>query len=310
MTSQQIQYFLSAAKSLSFTKAAEEFFTSQPTVSRQIAGLEAELGFPLFHREGKQLRLTPGGLVMLSEFAEREASLQAAVQRVEQLRKGFQGSLSIAYLSGLDTDHYVYPPTMVFISQYPNVRVSIDCGSYGSLRQRLESGEYDVIFTYHYELPSIPKSLSQYVYRCGTALVTSSHHPLARKKKLVPSDLHGQTLILPTESESQGRVRDVLDLLSQSVGCTQEDFSRMTIRTVDTLETKEFLVRSGVGISVTGNCMDLAYDSRYTLFPLPDQFFELHAVWLQNNLNPAIALYMQVLKQAPASDAPKGESEP
>ena len=35
MTSQQIQYFLSAAKHLSFTKAAEEFYTSQPTISRQ-----------------------------------------------------------------------------------------------------------------------------------------------------------------------------------------------------------------------------------------------------------------------------------
>ena len=93
MTSQQIQYFLSAAKHLSFTKAAEEFYTSQPTISRQIAALEEELGFELFYREGKQLRLTSGGLVMLSEFNQQQQSLQSAIQRVEQIESGFEGEL-------------------------------------------------------------------------------------------------------------------------------------------------------------------------------------------------------------------------
>lgn len=83
MTSQQIQYFISAAKHLSFTKAADEFYTSQPTISRQIAALEEELGFELFYRDGKQLRLTSGGLVMLAEFNQQQSAFQNAVHRVE-----------------------------------------------------------------------------------------------------------------------------------------------------------------------------------------------------------------------------------
>ena len=150
MTSQQIQYFLSAAKHLSFTKAAEEFYTSQPTISRQIAALEEELGFDLFYREGKQLRLTSGGLVMLAEFNQQRSSLQNAIQRVGQIEGGFEGELNIAYLTSLDTDYYVYPPTMVFSSRHPKIAVNLDSGSFGTLRQRLENGEYDIIFTYNF----------------------------------------------------------------------------------------------------------------------------------------------------------------
>ena len=295
MTSQQIQYFLSAAAHLSFTKAADEFFTSQPTISRQVAALEEELGFELFYRDGKQLRLTAGGVVMLAEFKQQQAAVQSAVRRVEQIRNGFEGTLNIAYLTGLNTDYYVYPPTMEFSETHPGVVVNVDSGSFSALRYRLENNEYDVIFTYDFELPFIRDSLSQRVYRCGCALISSSGHPLAARNRMTARDFHGQTLILPATFDSRDRLSDMQKLLMRGFGCTKEDFSRMNIRMVDTLETKQFLVRSGAGIGITGTCMDYAYDSRYTLFPLPGETMEIHAVWRRDNLNPAIPLYIQTL---------------
>lgn len=302
MTSQQIEYFLSAAEHLSFTGAAEEFFTSQPTVSRQIAALEEELGFELFYRNGKQLRLTPGGVVMLAEFRKQRTALEGAVRQAEQLRSGFEGKLNIAYLTGLDTDFYVYPPTMEFSRHHPNVVVNMDSGSFSTLRNRLDSGEYDMVFTYGFELPFIRNCLSQHVYRCGAALIISSRHPLAARTKLTARDFYGQTLILPAVFDSRDRLQDMQRLLLRSFGCTEEDFSRINIRMVDTLETKQFLVRSGAGIGITGTCMDYAYDSRYTLFPLSGEAMEIHAVWRKDNLNPAIPLYLQVLSEAPEID--------
>ena len=143
MTSQQIQYFLSAAKHLNFTKAAEEFFTSQPTVSRQVAMLEEELGFPLFHRHGKNLRLTPGGLIMLTEFTQQQTAVQNAIQRVAQINNGFEGSLKIGFLSSFDTDYYVYPPSLIFSSRFPNITLTMEGTSFAPLRQRLyNKGKY------------------------------------------------------------------------------------------------------------------------------------------------------------------------
>lgn len=302
MTTQQIQYFLSAAKHLNFTKTAEEFFTSQPTVSRQVAALEEELGFELFYRDGKQLRLTSGGLVMLAEFTQQQSSLQNAVQRVAQIRSGFEGRLNIGFLSSFDTDVYVYPPSMSFSARYPNITINMDSGSFTPLRQRLYDGEYDVIFTYSFDLPYMKDTLSQLVYRTGCSLVASSNHPLARLNSITADNLRGQTLILPFSHHMEGWEASISAMLGRGFGLTPEDYSCFDIRIVDTLETKQFLVRAGAGIGITGNCASYAYDSRYALFPIPGETLEIHAVWLKDNLNPAIPLYLQTLSETPEID--------
>lgn len=302
MTSQQIQYFISAAKHLSFTKAAEEFFTSQPTISRQVAALEEELGFELFYREGKQLRLTSGGLVMLAEFTQQRNAIQSAIQRVEQIQSGFEGRLNIGFLSSFDTDYYVYPPSMAFSARYPQITITMDSGSFTPLRQRLYDGEYDIIFTYSFDLPFMKDVLSQPVYRTGCSLVSSANHPLAKKESLTANDLRGQTLILPFSYHMEGWEASISAMLERGFGLTAEDYSRFNTRIVDTLETKQFLVRSGVGIGITGNCVSYAYDSRYALFPVPNETLQIMAVWHKDNLNPAIPLYLQILSETPEID--------
>lgn len=70
MTSLQVQYFLQVAESMSFSKAAEELYVSQPSVSRQVQLLEQELGFSLFDRSSKRnLAMTPAGWCSGSIFS-------------------------------------------------------------------------------------------------------------------------------------------------------------------------------------------------------------------------------------------------
>lgn len=302
MTSQQIQYFISAANHLSFTKAAEEFFTSQPTISRQIAALEEELGFELFYRDGRQLRLTSGGLVMLAEFSQQEKNLRDAISRVEQIQSGMEGSLSIGFLTSFDTDIYVYPPSMAFSEQFPNITITMDSGSFAPLRQRLYDGEYDIIFTYSFDLPFMKDVLSQPVYRTGCSLVSSANHPIAGKDTLTAADLRGQTLILPFSTHLEGWGTSISQMMARGFGMTTEDYAKFDIRVVDTLETKQFLVRSGAGIGITGNCASYAYDSRYALHPIPGETLQIHAVWHKDNLNPVIPLFLKVLADTPEID--------
>ena len=64
MNFSQIKCFLAAAECLSFTRAADRLYLSQPVLSRQIASMEDELGIELFIREKKSIRLTPAGEVL------------------------------------------------------------------------------------------------------------------------------------------------------------------------------------------------------------------------------------------------------
>ena len=61
MKIEKIGYFLSVARHLNFTKAAQECHIAQPAISRQMSSLEEELGFALFDRSSRKVRLTPAG---------------------------------------------------------------------------------------------------------------------------------------------------------------------------------------------------------------------------------------------------------
>lgn len=191
---------------------------------------------------------------------------------------------------------------MAFSSRYPNITIKMDSASFTPLRQRLYDGEYDIIFTYSFDLPYMREVLSQPVYRTGCSLVSSAHHPLAKLDCITASDLKGQTLILPFSYHMEGWEASISAMLSRGFGLTAEAYSQFDVRVVDTLETKQFLVRTGAGIGITGNCVSYASDSRYALFPIPGETLQIHAVWRKENLNPAIPLYLQVLSETPEID--------
>jgi DNA-binding transcriptional LysR family regulator len=63
MELRHLRYFLTVARTLNFTKAAEELHMAQPPLSRQIRELEEELGVALFERRGKRVFLSSAGQV-------------------------------------------------------------------------------------------------------------------------------------------------------------------------------------------------------------------------------------------------------
>jgi LysR family transcriptional regulator, benzoate and cis,cis-muconate-responsive activator of ben and cat genes len=80
MEFRQLRYFLSLARTLNFTRAAEELHIAQPPLSRQISQLEGELGTLLIDREARPLRLTPAGEL----FRERASEILARIDRMLQ----------------------------------------------------------------------------------------------------------------------------------------------------------------------------------------------------------------------------------
>lgn len=94
MNIMQLKTFCSVARTLSFTASAAELMISQPAVSRQIAGLEEEIGAKLFIREHNTLQLTPAGSQLYEELPGKLEEMETLFFSVHLLGIGKSGESS------------------------------------------------------------------------------------------------------------------------------------------------------------------------------------------------------------------------
>lgn len=94
----QINYFLTVAKCLSFTKAANLLYVSQPALSRQIIMMEDELGVKLFNRTGRSLALTPSGQILMDELEVLFIKYQGAVTKARAAATNLTTMLRVGIL--------------------------------------------------------------------------------------------------------------------------------------------------------------------------------------------------------------------
>ena len=124
MTLQQLTYFLAAAEHGSFTAAADVLHLARPSVSEQIAHLEAELGVALFVRTGRRLELTDAGRLLLPEAERTLAAASEAAEVVQRARALTGGTASLGTFS---TAHHLLLPALVedFVRRHPEVDVRV-----------------------------------------------------------------------------------------------------------------------------------------------------------------------------------------
>jgi LysR family cyn operon transcriptional activator len=124
MTLQQLTYFLAAARHGSFTAAADVLRLARPSVSEQIAHLEAELGVALFVRTGRRLELTDAGRLLRPEADRTLAAASDASDIVRRARTLTGGTASLGTFS---TAHHLLLPGLVedFARRHPQVAIRI-----------------------------------------------------------------------------------------------------------------------------------------------------------------------------------------
>ena len=97
MTTQQIKYFLVLAEELHFWNTAEKVFISQSSLTRQIQSLEDELGFSLFQRNKRNVKLTDAGKFLQKHWSKTINELDQIYQQAKKIDQGDAGVVSISY---------------------------------------------------------------------------------------------------------------------------------------------------------------------------------------------------------------------
>ncbi len=191
-TFRQLRFFNAVARHLSFAKAAELMHVSAPAVTMQIKELEAEVGMPLFERQGRKVSLTTTGEYMLVYSRKMLALLKDAEDAAARLQRIETGNLTIGLVG---TTTYFIPALLnQFLKEHEGIEVKLLVGNRRELVQWLQNSEVDIAIMGKApdELPTRaePFAANPLVF------VASPEHPLAGESGLRAEDLRQQSFIV------------------------------------------------------------------------------------------------------------------
>jgi len=166
----QLRYFLTVARTLNISRAAQYHMIPQPSMSQTISRLEKELGKPLFDRQKNRLSLTPEGQAFLDSVTNSIGELDAAVQFMQETDE-LQGELTLLVQQHRGT---IVDCIVEFRKQYPDVSFRIFY-----IQDRNDLEEYDLCISS--TPPNETYGDSQCLITENLQLMVAATHPLASK---------------------------------------------------------------------------------------------------------------------------------
>ncbi len=269
MDLKSLRYFVEIARQKSFTTAAQKLFVTQPTLSRQIADLEEELGQKLFERTTRRIELTEKGIFLFKQA-------QSILELVEKTKRE---AMSTQELAGDLTISAAETPAMAIIADvlekfreaHPNVRCHIYSSNAQDALLSIRTGLSNVgLFSMPADLDGL-ESISLPV-RNVWGVLTRRDGPFAGKAFIEPQDLIGKPLLASRQRLIDGRLAGWLGF----------PFERLQIvGTYNLLYNASFLVRAGAHAL----CLEgiVKPDEEVMFLPLKPAFTsEVVLAWPQN----------------------------
>ncbi|MGB8857115.1 MAG: LysR substrate-binding domain-containing protein [Burkholderiales bacterium] len=267
VTWNQLRIFEAVARCNSFTRAAEELFVVQPTVSAQIKLLSEIVGMPLFEQVGKKLYLTQAGQTLYAtcnELFDTWARFEMAAADLQGLKKG---SLRIAIVS---TAKYFVPRMLgPFCKMYPGIDVALEIANRDDIVERLANNRDDL---YIMGVPPADFAVETHPFLENPLVIIAPYdHALAGKKKIPLSRLE-QERFISREKGSGTRI-------------TADDFFaanniRLNIKMeLSNNEAIKWSVAGGMGIAVLSQHAMIMEPMLDKLAVLNVQGFPIHAAW-------------------------------
>lgn len=236
-----LQCFLSLAQYLNYTKTAEKEHLTQPSLSRKINNLEAELGVRLFNRDSHQVSLTEAGKEFYYDTQKYMESFSSAVTKAQNIQNGFHISLKIGI--GLYEHNLLSLFLPHFARKHPKIDFSCYQYPYLELIHKFEQGILDVIFTSDKYFSDFDFQSVRTHLICDTpwVLAVGSSDPLSEYPSIPYGSLEGKTLV----TMSEGPTSYFLETYRK-----RQLGSLKKVIFVNTNHTKMLMIDSGLAVAV------------------------------------------------------------
>lgn len=224
------------------TKAAEELFIAQPSLSKTIGRLEKEIGVPLFDRQGRVIRLNKFGKAFLEHINTLFRELEEGQRKVRDMAGLEQGEISLVASSV----YWLPDPLHRFQALYPSVRFHLSQCSLAEMPHRLETGACDFCFL---STPLVKPGIQWKPLRTEEILlVVPPTHRLAGQERVPLSEVAHEAVVI--EKVGSG-LRDVVETF-----CHQAGFTLRVSYEIDEPAALFAFVQAQLGVGFTTGLME------------------------------------------------------
>lgn len=240
MLSSEIRYFLAVANTGSLSAASEQLFVAVSAISRQIQGLENQVGVPLFARHARGMVLNEAGEIFAHHVRKNLLDMEYALAEIKGLKAVRRTLIRVACTDGLA---FTLLPRLIadFRNDNPGVLFDVKVASTQGVAEALRNGECDVALQFSLHAERGVEVMGS--WPAPVLIVMHQTHPLATAPQVTLADLSHYPLALPQQNTT---VRQLFELASHMNGSLVEP-----VMTCDTFSMLfQFLLRTPQAVTI------------------------------------------------------------
>jgi DNA-binding transcriptional LysR family regulator len=261
MADRRLQVFHTVARQLSFTKAAEQLFMTQPAVTFQVKQLEEHFNARLFERSHGRIALTPAGELVL-DYAERILGLSAELdKRVSELTGAISGPLLLG--CSMTIAEFILPRVLgEFKARHPQVQAHMTVANSETIENRV--ADYTIDLGLIESPPHLPGLHTEVCCDDELVMICAPGYPLARLKSVTAAQIAGEPYI---SRESGSGTRQFADNYFRQSGVLPEDLN--IVMELGSPEAIKGVVETGIGVAIMSSATVTKELKLGTLVALP-----------------------------------------
>ena len=288
-----MKYFISAAECLNFTRAAKDCYITQTAMSLHIAKMEEELGFQLFNRNNRTVKLTVAGRDFYDRARLVVKTYEEAVNHSRNTASGKMGNVKLVVPSCID-GLVIMPRLKKFRDLYPHINLDVQLLEPRYLIESLKRGETDAALCWPEDRELDAELDVTLVGTFPICVAAGINHPFSRMEKVPPDLLREQNSVLIELNGMSSSYRSMCNSWAQM------GFEPLSVTRVNKMEEILFYVELEDAVALLPNYV--AYNSTGMLvfrpldMPKEEQpTVTLAVAHMKNNQNPALQSLVSVL---------------
>jgi DNA-binding transcriptional LysR family regulator len=290
-----LRYYIAVGEEEHFGRAAERLRVAQPALTRQIKQLEEEIGYALFERLKRGVRLTEAGRSFLDEARRLLSDLERAVEQTRLVAQGKVGRLRIGFTDSATYSGEIPSILRDFRDRWPDVRLDLFPSTSVATGEQLREQRLDLGFVY--ALPTdLPQLKSHRISAERIVLALPQSHPLVKRKRVKLGDLKGEPFVwIPRVAAPlyYDRVLSACHAAGLTLNIAQEGNNDTTMLS---------LVAGGIGLSFTIKSAERRKPDSVILKEVEDLRLtvNLSAIWREDNKLPALRKFIEIVRKTKA----------